>query len=107
MTQQEENISLGKNIDDWGDIIFETLQQRYVSKKNSLDETWFLNGSGSFHLVCFIDPMYGFIIEYADGQTEKDMTMAEDGDQYPLLDYDTPEEMLQAMFKEIEKNENH
>ena len=107
MTQQEESISLGKNIDDWGNIIFETLQQRYSSKRNRLDETWFLNGSGSFHLVCFIAPMYGFIIEFANGQTEKDMIMAEDGDQYPLFDYDTPEEMLQAMCKEIERNKSN
>ena len=107
MTQKEESVSLGKNIDDWGNIIFETLQQRYSSKRNRQDETWFLNGSGSFHLVGFIAPLYGFIIEYANGQTEKDMIMAEDGDQYPLLDYDTPEEMLQAMYKEIERNKSN
>lgn len=108
MTQQEESISLGRNIDNWGDRIFETLQQRYKSKRNSLDETWFLNDGGSFHLVCFVAPMYGFIIEYANGQTEKDMATAIDGRQWPLLDYNNPEEMLQAMVEEIEswtKNE--
>ena len=47
--------------------------------------------------------MYGFIIEYAESNDEGAFLAAEDGDQWPLLDYETPELMLQDMLKEIEE----
>lgn len=101
MTQKEESLFQGKDIDAWATYIMNRLNGGFKRFDLANGECWFVNGNEAFHVCVFEAPLYGFIIEYAEGQTENELGMAEDGDQYPLLDYDTPEDMLQAMLKEI------
>nr|DAO88065.1 MAG TPA: hypothetical protein [Caudoviricetes sp.] len=42
------------------------------------------------------------VIEYAENIDEKSRHLAEDGSQFSILDYNTPEEMFDAMMEEIE-----
>ena len=102
MTQKEESLFQGKDIDTWAVYIMSGLYERFKYFVLANGECWFVNGDKAFHVCIFEAPLYGFIIEYAEGHTKDELGMAEDGDQYPLLDYDTPEDMLQAMLKEIE-----
>lgn len=107
MTQKEESLFQGKEIDAWAAYIMSRLYDRFKHFVLANGECWFVNGNDAFHVCVFEAPLYGFIIEYAEGCTEDKLGMAEDGDQYPLLDYDTPEEMLQAMCEEIERNKSN
>ncbi len=107
MTQKEESLFQGKDIDAWAVYIMSRLYARFKYFVLANGECWFENGNDAFHVCVFEAPLYGFIIEYAEGRTEDKLGMAEDGDQYPLFDYDTPEEMLQAMCEEIEGNKSN
>lgn len=102
MTQKEESLLQGKDIDTWAGYIMSSLYDKYKYFVLANGECWFVRGNDAFRVCVFEAPLYGFIIEYAEGHTEDKLGMAEDWDQYPLLDYDTPEDMLQAMLKEIE-----
>ena len=42
------------------------------------------------------------MIKYAENIDEKSRHLAEDGSQFSILDYNTPEEMFDAKMKEIE-----
>ena len=75
--------------------------RKYITTADG--EQWFIkNSGGAFHICLFESPLYGFIIEHAKSTEEADLQMAIDGKSWPLLDFDTPEDMLQAMLKEIE-----
>ncbi|MDO5133679.1 MAG: hypothetical protein Q4D81_11980 [Eubacteriales bacterium] len=112
MTQQEECLSQGKNLESWDEFIRSYFDHNYDSFETKCrggeHEKWFClpmtpeSPIGCFHLNTFAEPLCGFIIEYADSENDIDLIRAEDGDQYPLLDYKTPDDMLQAMLKEIE-----
>lgn len=100
MTQMERSLSQGKDIDSWYIYIVNKMKSRkYITTDKG--ELWFLNGDGAFHICPYESPLYGFIIEYAEGVTVDKIGMAESGDMWSLLDYDSPEEMFQAMLKEI------
>ena len=102
MTQKEKSLSLGRDIDSWYNYIIEKMNGRkYISTDEG--ELWFLkNKGGAFHICVFESPLYGFIIEHAKSTEEADLQMAIDGRSWPLLDYDTPEDMLRVMLREIE-----
>lgn len=102
MTQKEKSISLGRNLDEWQQYIIQSMTERFKKIVRSNGEIWFEDEKGLFHIVAFESPMYGFIIEYAESNDDGAFLAAEDGDQWPLLDYETPELMLQDMLKEIE-----
>lgn len=103
MTQKEKSISLGRNLDEWQQCILQSMTERFKKIVRSNGEIWFEDDKGLFRIVSFESPMYGFIIEYAESNDEGAFLAAEDGDQWPLLDYETPELMLQDMLKEIEE----
>ena len=74
------------------------MSKRFKKIVRSNGEIWFEDDKGLFRIVSFESPMYGFIIEYAESNDEGAFLAAEDGDQWPLLDYETPELMLQDML---------
>ena len=61
------------------------------------DEQWFiLPDNQAIHIV-----------EYAENSSERSRNLADDGDQFSILDYDTPEKMFEAMMQEIENEIHH
>ena len=101
MTQMEIGLEQGKRIDEWYDYLMSTFKTRYCYF-NFSDEVWFLNQKKRFvfHLNKFTRPLYGFIMEYAD--SIKDTYSAEDGDQFSIVNYETPNDLYMAMLNEIE-----
>ena len=43
----------------------------------------------------------------AENSSERSRNLADDGDQFSILDYDTPEKMFEAMMQEIENEIHH
>ncbi|MDD6742215.1 MAG: hypothetical protein PUE22_01720 [Roseburia porci] len=67
------------------------------------DEQWFiLPDNQAIHIVELLSGYNSLVIEYAENIDEKSRHLAEDGSQFSILDYNTPEEMFDAMMKEIE-----
>ena len=85
----------------------------YISSrlKEKYDDAWFGNeqwfilpDNQAIHIVELLSGYNSLVIEYAENTDEKSRHLAEDGSQFSLLDYDTPEEMFDAMMKEIEND---
>ncbi len=86
-------------------------RRRYVSEKlkekykEALfgDEQWFiLPDNQAIHIVELLSGYNSLVIEYAENAEERSRKLADDGSQFALVDYDTSEEMFEAMMKEIE-----
>ena len=72
MTQMERSLSQGKDIDSWYLYIVNKMKGRkYITTDKG--ELWFLDGDGAFHICQYESPLYGFIIEYAEGRTADKM----------------------------------
>lgn len=107
MTQMEECLKQGKKIDKWLDYVISYFDANYdqfeTTCRGGEKEKWYFRKTDViFKVNAFSFPLCGFVTEFADSTNDLDLIQAEDGDQYPLLDYDTPEEMLRDMLKEIE-----
>ena len=98
----EESLIQGKRIDEWTEYIINALTTKYKSV-NIKDELWFYGPDKAFvfHVNVFENPLCGYIIEYVDNVNE--LYAAEDGEQYSILDYNSPEDMLKVMIEEIEQ----
>ena len=67
------------------------------------DEQWFiLPDNQAIHIVELLSGYNSLVIEYAENSSERSRNLADDGDQFSILDYDTPEKMFEAMMQEIE-----
>ena len=107
MAQMEECLSQGKSLNAWIDYVEAYFYNNYDSFvttcRGGKEERWYCGDKeGCFKVNAYSSPLCGFSTEFADSAETSDLLGAEDGDQYPLLDYDTPEDMLQAMLAEIE-----
>lgn len=91
-----------KSLDERIDYISDRLKEKYDDVWFG-DEQWFiLPDNQAIHIVELLSGYNSLVIEYAENTEEKSRNLAEDGSQFSILDYDTPEEMLDAMMKEIE-----
>ena len=71
------------------------------------DEQWFiLPDNQAIHIVELLSGYNSLVIEYAENSSERSRNLADDGDQFSILDYDTPEKMFEAMMQEIENEGN-
>ena len=67
------------------------------------DEQWFiLPDNQAIHIVELLSGYNSLVIKYAENSSERSRNLADDGDQFSILDYDTPEKMFEAMMQEIE-----
>ena len=67
------------------------------------DDQWFiLPDNQAIHIVELLSGYNSLVIEYAENSSERSRNLADDGDQFSILDYDTPEKMFEAMMQEIE-----
>ena len=102
MTQKEESLLQNKDIDNWEKTIIQKLDEKF-EKVPFEGNKYYISGQGTFfHLCGFVSPLYGFILEEFQS---KEAIMKNDGDdieQYPLLDYDTPEDMFKDILMEVE-----
>lgn len=68
------------------------------------DRDCFMLDSGEIlSITCMIgEKFFDLCTEYADSSEDMRSYFTTDGDLYPPGEYDTPDDMLQAMLKEIE-----
>ncbi len=65
------------------------------------DEQWFiLPDNQAIQIVELLSGYNSLVIEYAENSSERSRNLADDGDQFSILDYDTPEKMYEAMMQE-------
>lgn len=67
-----------------------------------IKKEWGIRGNQAIHIVELLSGYNSLVIEYAENIDEKSRHLAEDGSQFSILDYNTPEEMFDAMMEEIE-----
>ena len=103
MTQKEKNYSSVTDIHKWNENVQNLLEEKYAKVKEENGIQWFAVGVGAFRAVPFEEPFCGFIVEYAEGRTEKDFIFADDVDQYPISDYSSPEELTAQIVLDIEE----
>ena len=103
MTQKEESLISGRKIDEWYSFINEAFNRRFQYFADKHGDTWYYDEKGCFCLRQFDDPFHGFIIEYSTGKSEEDLLAAEDGMMWCILDYESPDQMLEGMLGEIEE----
>lgn len=101
MTQKVMSNSLVKDIYSWNDFVQNKLSVQFESLVEEDGLFWFKIGNNAFRVVPFEAPFCGFIVEYSEGQDKSSLMFAEDVDQYPIEDFDSPELLLNQILADI------
>ncbi|MBO4288745.1 MAG: hypothetical protein J5865_01425 [Lachnospiraceae bacterium] len=101
MTQMEESINHNKDIYVWSDKITSVLKSVFRTQELN-GYTYYLKDNGEmFCLLEYTSPLYGFILEMSADEETAINNCGIDIGEYPLLDYDSPEEMLEYIMNNV------
>ena len=101
MTQMEESLSLNKSIDVWSDKIATMLKSAFKTRELNGYTYYIKNNGETFCLLKYTSPLYGFILEMSADEETATNNCGIDIGEYPLLDYDSPEEMYEYIMNNV------
>ena len=101
-SQKEEALLQNKNIDVWSAIIENELAKKYNSVYIYGEKHYLKDNGKLFRLDGFIAPLYGFILVISDSIEAAERCDEVDICRLPILDYDTPEDILREILIEVE-----
>ena len=104
MIWKGEKCSSNKQLRELQEYINQKLSERFKKVDVVADRDCFLLDTGEILSITCMNGgnFFDLCTEYANNTDEMKQYFTTDGDLYPPDEYDTPEDMLQAILKEIE-----